>query len=978
MNTKALCIFSLLLTAHISSLANAAEVKDIAKENNERWSKLMGLINKEIQTIKGNIYSGSELKHRLFELYSEKIKLIKEKETQTLLKEDPKTVAKNGKDSYFKSSHEQYTSAQAYALTIIAQHPKYDHISEIYYAMAINSRDYGTSAETEEYLKMAIKTNHNNDKTMYNAKAALAEFYYNNKKYSDAISYYNDILKSKDNEWYGKHLYNASWCYLKERNFKKALELIKESYETTKNKKYVSMKEQINNAIAIFFVQADATHEGIEFFEKNITPSSPSLLLLAQSSMNKNTFTLTEEILRAALKDTKKRKDPNGEMKVRLAQLDIYRESKKEDLYFETANNILELSKKNKLEADDQIAALNKIKEVAGFMQINLVKDKNADEVKYNKEDYKKIMRYFDILSSLDKPNKNLYRYYQGETSLSIHDYQTSLKYYTRSIMNSKLTKNDGETTRKTLNAMLATIELAKLKKSKEDEYTIFTLKNYVLFYPKSEKSQSIYQKLFNKYFELHKTKKAVNILLVYEFNYPADIIIHREMLTQVLDLYIKEKQTDKLAFWINKIEKGYLKFTQDYIQNSIAILGGLLFEKYQTLEKNGKITQAMDGYESIYDSKKYPNRIKAEAAYAIATLYQIQNKAKDSFKWLNKSLSIYDNKDLLKITPSLLVLAKGYRLLQNFDLSSKLSIDIFNRFCEITYPEKNDFFEIITSNSLLTSSETKDLIKAENESNRCQLDKHFLEKAQLDNFENIILSKNYEDIKSYFYAHSENDKLSRQMGRYLKYKFWQASTKEKEYIKNELIAINEKVPTVNLGGMFTQYSRILDFKDKINNLKFVFTNLPKFDEDKYNSEIEQYFSIITAINKEAVTLSKESTPEEVAMIREVLSLPYYSLVNSINSYVPQGVDNKYLDGFRGGMRQITESLIAKALQVDREKITYFEKNNFFMEAQKHDKFNDNKARKSETADFDLRENLVSHSAFLFSNTMDFSRGLRK
>lgn len=956
----------------------ANEIKDEYKESNEKWTKLMSLINKEIQTIKGNIYSGSELKHRLFELYSEKIKLIKEKETQALLKEDPKSVAKNGKDSYFKSSREQYNTAQKYAQSIILQHPRYERISEIYYAMAINSRDYGTSAETEDYLKLAIKTNHANDKTMYNAKTALAEFYYNNKKYNEAISYYNDILKNKENEWFGKHLYNASWCYLKERNFKKALELIKESYETTKDKKFVSMKEQIHSAIAIFFVQADATHEGIDFFEKNITPSSPSLLMLAQSSMNKNVFSLTEDILKAALKDTRKRKDPNGEMKVRLTQLDIYRESKKEDLYFETANSILELSKKNKLDADDQIAALNKIKEVAGFMQINLVKDKNAEEVKYSKDDYKKIMRYFDILSSLDKPNKNLYRYYQGETSLSIHDFQTSLKYYVRSVMNSKLTKNAGETTRKSLEALLSTIELAKFKKAKENEYIVFTFKNYLLFYPKSEKSQSIYQKLFNKYFEQHQTKKAINVMMVYELNYPKDIAIHREMLTQILDTYIKEKKTDKLAFWINKIENGYLNFPQDYIQNSIAILGGLLFEKYQALEKNGKIKEAMEGYESIYDSKKYPNQTKAEAAYAIATLYQIQNKAKQSSKWLDLSLDIYDKKELKKITPSLLVLAKGYRLLQNFELSSKLANRISKNYCGIEFNEKNDFYDLLVSNSLLTNSGISDLTNIENNYKECHLKKPFVDKTQLDNFEKIILSEKKEDINSYFNAHSDNDKLVNLMGRYLKYKFWQASTEDKEKIKQQILAINEKNPSIEIGNMFNQYARVLDFKEKVLNLKFNFSSSPKFDEDKYNSEIEQYFTIIAALNKEAIALSKDSIPEEIIIIREVLSIPYYSLVESINSYVPQGVDNKYLEGFRGGMRQITESLVAKALQVDREKTAYFEKNNFFFEAQKHDRFINIRAKKTETAEMNLKEKLNTHSAFIFSNTIDLSRGLRK
>ena len=959
-----------------SGESNSEQVKDQASESIQRRSTLMDLINDEIRTIQTNKYSGPELKHRLFELFSEKIKLIKENENLALLKSDPKDIATTGKDSYFQKSKSQYVGAQKFALALIQEYPKYNRISEIYYALAINSRDYGTSLETEQFLKLSIKYSSDNSKTMYNAKTALAEFYYNNKRYSDAIAYYQEILKNSNNEWYGKHLYNDAWCHLKERKFKKALELIKNSFETTKNKKYISMREQINNAIGLFFVQADATHEGIEFFEKNTSPSAPWLLMLVSSSMNKNNFALTEEIIRAALKDTKKRNDSDMELKVRLVQLDIYRESKKDELFFETAINILDLSKKSKLPADDTIICISKIKEVAGFMQINLVKDKTKDEAEFNKEDYKKIMRYFDILSYLDKKNKNQYRYYQGETALSTRDYQTALKYYIRAVMNSKITKDKGPITRKALDAMLSTLELVKMSKQKENEYTIFAFKNFVLIYPISDKSQVIYQKLFSKYFEAHQIKKAINVLLVYKLNYKDDVKIHQEMLTQILDTYIKEKNTDRLAFWINRIEKGYLSFGAEYIQNSIAILGGLLFDKYQAMEKLGKYKEAMNGYESIYDSKQYPIRTKAEAAYALATLNQEQNDSKHSYKWFQKSFELYENKDLIKITPAILALAKGYRLLQSFDLSTELASQISKRFCEVEFVGKDGFYELMLSNSVIENNLSSKLDTIENENRNCHLDKKTIEKSQINNFDHLILNDNLNEVLTYFHSHADNEKMSRQMSRYLNFKFWQAPKNSKDQTvqsKKEIISIIEANPSLKLEEMLAQYNRVLEFEGKIKSLKFTFTSLPKFDDEKFNSELEQYFSIIAGLNTEAIALAKNSTSEEVLIIREVLSGPYYSLISSINSFIPQGVDSKYIAGFKGGMRQIIESLNAKGLQVDQEKTAYLAKNNFFFEIQKRDKFK-NIAGGNEI----LQDNLNGHSAILFSNTLDFNKGQKQ
>lgn len=955
----------LLLTLLTANISFAAGTLDPVTANNqgfdqERWKKLMVLIDSEIKTIKGNRYSGPELKHRMFELYSEKIKLIKEKENLNLIKSEASVVQKNGKESFFKASQDQYKTAQSYALSIIAQYPKYNKISEIYYALAINSRDYGTSADTERFLKLAISNSSTESKTMYNAKTALAEYYYNNKRYHEAVTYYSDVLKTNEDEWFGKHLYNAAWCHLKERNFKRALELMKLSHETTKSKKYVSMKEQVYAAIGIFFVQADLPYEGIEFFETNTNPSAPHLLGLALSSMNKSNFSITDEILKSALKDTKKRKDPNGEMKVRLTQLDVYRESKKDEEYFVTANAILELHKKNKLDKDDLFMAQNKIKEVSGFMQINLIKDKSKDPVVFSKDDYKKIMRYFDILASLDRPNKKMYRYYQGETALSTQDYQTALKYYVRSVMNSKMTKDGTEPTRKALEAMLTTMEYAKLPKAKEDEYTIFAFKNFVIFYPQSDKSQAIYQKLFNKYFELNRIKKAVNTLMVYKHYYKADDNIHREMLTQILDSYIKEKNTDKLAFWIGKIEKGYLNFSPDYIQNSIAVLGGLLFNKYQALEKKGQIKEAMKGYESIYDSKQYPKRTKAEAAYAISALSLEQNKSKESYKWLKKSLDLYENKDLMKVTGSLFVLAKGYRLLQNFETSSEVALLTARRFCRDLYKNKEDFYQLINENTIIHKMNVANLIKIEDEFKKCDLSEKLISRTQTENMERLIFADKYQDVITYFKANSTNPSLIKMMDKYMKYKFYQ----NPEATQKDLIALQS---TLDLTANMTQYSNVAEFVKKANEMKFIFTEEEKFNEEKFNQELEQYFAIIGELNNEAITLSKQSGPEEVIMIRNILSKPYFSLVKVVRNFAPKGVDERYLEGFKQGMRQITESLLAKGLQVDREKMAFLEKNNYFFEVQKNVIFGEEKKNSLEKA-------LNFHSAILFSNTLDIGK----
>lgn len=137
------------------SKLNAATTEPAGK----KWESLMTIINQEIQTIRSSTVSGPELRHRLFELYSEKIKLIKEKENNIFLKADPKRIAEKGKDYFFKSSTEQFNNAQNFGLKIVQDYPQYAKNNEIYYALAVNSRDYGTGKDSEKLLLLSQSRN---------------------------------------------------------------------------------------------------------------------------------------------------------------------------------------------------------------------------------------------------------------------------------------------------------------------------------------------------------------------------------------------------------------------------------------------------------------------------------------------------------------------------------------------------------------------------------------------------------------------------------------------------------------------------------------------------------------------------------------------------------------------------------------------------------------------------------------------------
>lgn len=943
--------------------SQAAPIADIM-DSEERWKTLMDLVNKEIQTIKGNKYSGPELKHRLFELYSEKIKLIRQKENELFLKSN----GKKKKEDAFKSSTDQFNAAETYGLSVIKKYPDYKKLNHIYYSLAMNSRDFDDSKKTESFLKAAIQKSTNDKDILYNAKVGLAEHYYNNKRYADASQYYGEVLKNTENEWYAKHLFNAGWCHLKQRDFKSALNHLIMSFEASKRPKIVSMNDQILNAAGLFYIQADQYLEGIRFYQKNTTAPSFYLIQMAKYSTSKNNFNVTDEILASALEDSKKRKDVQAQVDVHQTQLDIYRENKKIEQFYATSESLKTIYINKKLSTDDQFVTTNKIKEFAGFLQVNLVKDKNKEKIDYNKNELKHIIAFFDILTVLDTKQTNLYHYYQAETFLSVHDFKGAFRYYQRAVLFSKKQKDSGDITKKSLESILSTLEHVKLKKKSEDKIVVFAIANYLLFYPQSEKSKTFYQKLFSIQFNKKQLKKSLNTLMVYKHYYDEDIKIHREMLTQILEHRIQKKQTNKIAFWVNKIDNGFLKFDSEYIQKSIRILGSLLFEKYQALEKQGKIKEALAGYESIFENKKYPKQTKAESAFAISLIMIQQNKSEDSKEWLTESLKLYDQSEIDKIAPSLLQLSKGQRLLQNFKHSSDIAESIMQKFCEKNISEKQSAIEIIIENTLTAEKTVIDLNGTFAKYKSCGITAETERKMVLKTFHHALFTNDSKLLLSLYSQHGENPEISRLFNQFVNFEIWE---NEKEYanIFQGIGKDQNRVQDERLIKTEAKFLKIKELLTRIESMKAEITidESSAFNEDSFNTNLEEKFVSLNNYTEEAKKTLKDANLTESFLVRNALRLKTRTLAQSLlHLKAHPSMDKNYADGFLGQMREFGMELNKKSLNLENEAKTILTKNSHFTKHGKAIVQKENMSREEEVTNL-----MTEHYAKFLLNTID-------
>jgi len=459
--------------------------------------------------------------------------------------------------------------------------------------------------------------------------------------------------------------------------------------------------------------------------------------------------------------------------------------------------------------------------------------------------------------------------------------------------------------------------------------------------------------------------KKALNTLMVYKHHYEEDIKVHREMLTQILEHRIQKKQTNKIAFWVNKIDNGFLKFDSEYIQKSIRILGSLLFEKYQALEKQGKTKEALAGYESIFENEKYPKQTKAESAFAISLIMIQQNKSEDSFEWLSESLKLYDQSEIDKISSSLLQLSKGQRLLQNFKYSTNIAENILQKYCEKNISEKQSALEIIVENTLTADKNIIDIESLFNKYKTCNISEETERKLVLKTFHHALFTNDNKLLLTIYNRYNENAEISRLFNQFLSFEIWE---NEKQF-SNVFSELTKNKKDERLEKTESKYMRIKELLTRIDTMKAEVTidENSNFNEDSFNTNLEEKFISINNYTEEAKKVLKDANLTESFLIRNALRIKTKSLSQSLMTLKAHpSMDKNYADGFLGQMREFGMELAKKAQTFESDAKLVLTKNSHFTKHGKAIVQKENMSREEEVSSL-----MTEHYAKFLMNTFD-------
>lgn len=902
----------------------------------DRWNQLMNLVSQEMKVLESARNKGPDLKYRMLELHSEKLKLLHEKNNLEFLEKSIKAGQAKDKESYFAETRKYYQLTKNYGLALLKEYPNTIHRPWIFYAMGLNSRDYGKDNMAEKYLLESIRFAGNGQKSLrHHSQTALADFYYNEKRYPEAIRYYKEAIKNAEDEWLTKHLFNLSWCYLKSREFDLAISTMKESYFKSKNPAYVNIRDQVLENIGSFYVYASRPLEGLEFYLENEKDPVPYLMPMGLKAMDKGHGKETEEILASVQKLIDKNKWEKYQEQLYHTYLDFYRHySRFEDhekvsaklvAYYQRAES--EQGKKLKLPMELKDDAIEKMRSLAGFIQVKLAKDMKQDQSEYRNSELKLVLSFFQHLIVLDQTRKAEYYYFQAETYYSLRRYTDAAPSYKVSIQEARATK-DEKLARKALNSLLALTGMEVLEPNVNRDYLIFAYTWHISLWPRDEMSEQIYPKLFEIYRELQDDTKATQLLSRYHKHYPEHLKDQQALMTKVLDQFIEKKDTKKLAHWIHQFKGGYLKFSKETITQTEIVLGNILFIQYQEIAKNGDKLAAAKGFEEIYVNKLYTDKVKYQSAFFASLAYLELGETVKSYHWLELAHARMTAEEMVERRGEELKITERMYRLQDFVTAGKMADKHLKRYCSLKDETQNRYYEIGIMASLV-EDRPRDAEKFIGQFSNCINKPELADKGLAQVYQAMEKQRDFFGLRLFLQRHRVEPFLTQYRLTLQKW-YWEERNLS---LRDKIIEEFKELKHEETLAWVKEIQLMDQARKEAKELStLVYWNRPAFDGDAYNGALDKYLLRVQSF-KDKYHLLTQSTQTDLAITSTKLFSQIYKIVGlRIHNMNPKGLDPEIVEDFKGAMKQVAspflktstqyEQSLAKAIK-DKEALTF-------------------------------------------------------
>lgn len=884
----------------------------------DRRKKILSIVDEELSEVsrlaKQQNYKSPDTLLRLSELNLEKARLYREVENERYLSIPFEERRDTKKDDYFKTSSKFFEAANDSALVVVTRFPKYRVIGDVYFIIAFNNKELGNHESAKKYFELASKNSTSSNEINLKSKLNLADYYFNEHKYKEAIPLYEAAIKKLVGNWWTKDAFNLAWSYYRVKSYDKAIGLMKEVHKRSGDKKYINMKDLVERDIGVFFIDAGKMNEAIKFYEDLGLDYTQQFVKIANTIITQGRFAQAESLLAQAEKNEK---DLNKRVEILIAELNLFDKFDKIPSHLKVAKELVRINGKNPLKKEQLDRLIFHVNKKAAELQKSTASEIYQNVPKTKRIKSKQAIAYFELSAQLTPGLKSEKTFFQGETAYAADDYGTALKFYLSSFDSAQQSK-DKKIISQSLDGMLSSLGQKSLSPAVADIYYIPVYTRYLSMDTKSAKASSIYQKLFNAQIEKNEINNAEKTLAGFAQNFPNDFKTQEGMLAKVMDYYRKKKDYGAVKSYVSRINSGEFKVSSKYAEALRSLMTKIQIEGVQQSLERGEKGAALKGYHQIYDSSESTAKAKTNAAYNLSALYYELGDTKESYQWSVSSLKDMDNNDIIKFADSFLSIASGLFLRQQFAQSADLSYRMLLKICS----ENSSNKAIAYKNAVYISLANNDLDKAieiRNYGKNCSISNDILAEVSFEILKDLGSAGRWELFEKMLVELDKNPKNFPQLikpyeelrKQYLKIgsneEAREISVKQNNFFQqSKSQKLDIPVEALDLMAERMQ-SNILEKKQRLEKITL------SFPESQFNQAVKAKLQLLDQMTSDVNTIQKLGSGKGIVDAYQHVIEAYQSFGNALKEFTPPGKEEAYVTSFKKAMADVHVPILNNA-----------------------------------------------------------------
>jgi hypothetical protein len=884
----------------------------------QRRSQIIAIIDQELGEItrlaNQQNYSSPDTILRMSELNLEKARLWREYENEQFLKISPEERRKLKKSDFFKRSTGLFHAANDSAEVVLKRFPKYKGIGEVYYILAYNFKELGKDKEAQKYFALASKKAPANTTMAHKSNIALADFYYNDKKFGEAIPLYEKSLGKIDERWWTKDAFNLAWSYYRIRQYDKAINLMIQIHTKSSQGKYIDMRGMVERDIAIFYVDAGRLSDAVKFYQSIGINYTEQFVRVASLIVGQGRFAQAENLLSEA---EKLETDRERRITILQAQLELFDKYNKVERHLKASRQLTKLHRESPLSLGDLKRLTYQVNKKAAELQKVAASGTYKNVPKTQEKKSSQAISYFELAALLNPTERAEKTFFQAETAYSAGNYLKALDLY---LIAFDRAKTNGETKllSQSLEGMLASLGQGSVSKNEAEKFYIPVYSRYLSVDTKSSRANSVYVKLFNAQFDAQKILDAEKTLEAFAQHFPQDYKTQEGMLAKIMEHYRQKKDYSRINGFIAQINAGKYKVTQKYADALRGLLTKIQIEGVQQSLERGDKDVALRGYHKIYDDPQSTAKAKTNAAYNLSALYYEAGIPDKSYEWGLIALRDMDSVDTVKFADSYVSIAAGLFLRQNFQESADFSYQIFRKLCKENSSNKivafkNAVFISLANNDLDKAIEVKDSGK------RCFVPDAVINDASFEITRDLIKHKRWEQLEALILELEKNNRnypqLISPLDELRKVYTNLGDTARASQIKKKQDSFFKFIQGEKLEIPVEALDLIA--MDKINAVvrlknKIIQTPL-SFPESGFNQTVKSKLQLLDQLVAEVTQIQKLGSGRGIVEAYMHLIDTYEFFGNELQRFTPPDKSPEYIASFQKAMGDLHRPLFANA-----------------------------------------------------------------